>query len=233
VVVYSHGRAGTAAERARTGLPDEQGYVRYFLHKGFAVIAPIRPGYGDTGGVDREDSGVRFDIFGNCWGRAAFERSADAAADAVLATIAWVKAQPWADAKHIVLAGASMGGLASIATAARDPDGVVGYINFSGGTGGAGSHAPEHSCGTEDMRELMAHYGATTHVRALWLYAENDQFWGPDWPRAWYQAYARGGDPSEFVMTDAVPNSDGHQLLARGFRLWVGPVDRFLGELGF
>ena len=233
VLVYSHGRAGTPAERGHLRVADERGYVRYFLHKGFAVVAPIRPGYGETGGEDREDSGVRIDVFGNCWGTPAFARSADAAVDALLATLAWVQMQPWADVKRIVLAGVSMGGLASIAMAARNPDGVIGVINFSGGTGGAGSRAPEHSCGAADIGELMAQYGATTRVPSLWLYAENDRYWGASWPRAWYSSYAHESERSEFVMTGPLPGSDGHQLLARGITLWRGPVERFLGELGF
>src|SRR4051812_22895164 len=65
VMIYSHGRSGTEVERSHTRLPDLRGYVRYWMHKGFAVVAPIRPGYGATGGVDREASGVRYDMFGN------------------------------------------------------------------------------------------------------------------------------------------------------------------------
>lgn len=231
VLVWSHGRSGSADERARTRIPDLRGHLRYWLEKGFAVVAPIRPGYGETGGLDGEDSGVRYDVFGNCWGRPEFGRSAAAAADTVLAALAWVRTQPWADATHIVLAGVSMGGLASIASAATNPPGVVGYINFSGGTGGAGSRAPEHSCGSAQMQALMADYGRTTRVPSLWLYAENDLFWGPEWPRAWHRAYAAAGEPTQFVMTPPVPGVDGHQLLTRGGPLWHRYVDRFLAAL--
>jgi dienelactone hydrolase len=233
VLVYSHGRAGTPVERSRTRVPDSRGHVRYWLAKGFAVVAPIRPGYGETGGSDREDSGVRYDVFGNCWGRPEFMRSASAAAEAVQSTLAWLRQQPWADAKHVVLAGASMGGLASIASAATNPAGVVAYINFSGGTGGSGTRSPEQSCGSAQMQDVMAAYGRTTHVPSLWLYAENDRYWGAEWPRAWHRAYAAAGEPTRFVMTPPVPDSDGHQLLARGPRLWMADVDRFLSELGF
>ena len=233
VVVYSHGRSATDAERSVTRVPDSRGHVRYWLKKGFAVVAPIRPGYGDTHGVDREDSGVRYDVFGNCWGTPLFERSAAAASEAVLATIQWLREQRWADAKRVVLVGASMGGLASIASAAKNPDGVVGYVNFSGGTGGNGRRAPEHSCGLEAMGALMAAYGKSTRVPSLWLYAQNDSFWGTEWPRAWFDAYAVTGNPARFVMTDAVANGDGHQLLTRGSRLWSAHVDRFLQEIGF
>src|SRR5947207_7168114 len=96
VVVYSDGRSGTELERSFTKIPDVRGHVRYWLKKGFAVVAAIRPGYGETGGADREDSGMRYDVFGNCWGQPDFAHSAAAATTAVLATLTWVRQQPWA-----------------------------------------------------------------------------------------------------------------------------------------
>jgi dienelactone hydrolase len=230
VVVYSHGRS---ADRAGTAPPDPRGFVRYFVRKGFAVVAPIRPGYGATGGEDREDSGVVYDIFGNCWGHPRFDRAAAAAREALASAIEWVRTQPWADPRHIVLVGTSMGGLASVATAAADLDGVIGYVNFAGGTGGNSAASPEHSCGSADMEALMARYGATTHVPGLWLYAANDAFWGAQRPRAWHRAFAAGGSAARFVQTAPVPHADGHQLLGRGSRLWIPEVDRFLAVLGF
>jgi dienelactone hydrolase len=232
VLIYSHGRSGTSSERAHTRILDVRSHVRYWLSKGFAVVMPIRPGYGETGGDDREDSGVTLDIFGNCWGRPTFDHAAAAAASAVLATIEWVRDEPWADRNRIVLAGASMGGLASIAAAAENPPGVVAYINFSGGTGGDGTRAPEHSCGSEAMESLMRTLGRANRVPGLWLYAENDRYWGSQWPVAWYRAFSESTDITHFVMTDPVPNSDGHQLLARGGRLWTSLVDSFLAERG-
>ena len=232
VLLYSHGRSGTPAERTHTRIPDVRSSVRYWLGKGFAVVTPIRPGYGETGGPDREDAGVSLDMFGNCWGSPTYDSAAAAAASAVLVTLAWVRDQPWADPNRIVLAGASMGGLASIATAAKNPPGVVAYINFSGGTGGDGTRAPEHSCGSNAMESLMRTLGRTNRVPGLWLYASNDHYWGSHWPVAWYRAFSEGADVTQFVMTDPVPNSDGHQLLARGGRLWTVPVDSFLAAHG-
>ena len=233
VLIYSHGRSSAETDRARTSFPDPRGHIRYWRSKGFAVVAPVRPGYGATGGPDAEDSGVRYDIFGNCWGHPEFARSADVAAIAVRATLEWLRHQVWADPRRVILAGASMGGLASIASAATNPDGVVAYINFSGGTGGNGKRSPEHSCGLEAMEPLMASYGKRTHVPSLWLYAQNDSFWGAEWPRIWHDAYATGGSDSRLVMTRAVANGDGHQLLTRGTSLWTSYVDRFLQDHGF
>jgi dienelactone hydrolase len=233
VIVYSHGRSGSAQDRSLTQIPEVRGHVGYWLSKGFAVIASMRPGYGQTGDIDREGSGVRYDVFGNCWGPPDFRRAAAAAADAVLATLAWTRQQRWADANRIVLIGTSMGGLASVATAAANPGGVVAYINFAGGTGGDGGRAPGHSCGSDEMASLMSVYGKTTRVPSLWLYATNDSYWGDEWPRVWHRAFARGGSPTRFVMTDAVPNSDGHALLARGSALWIPFVEAFLDAVVF
>jgi len=83
------------------------------------------------------------------------------------------------------------------------------------------------------MADVMAAYGRTTHIASLWLYASNDSFWGAYWPRAWFDAFARGGSPAQFVMTEPVPNADGHQLLTRGRPLWSAAVDAFLTEQGF
>jgi hypothetical protein len=55
------------------------------------------------------------------------------------------------------------------------------------------------------MADVMAAYGRTTHVASLWLYASNDSFWGAYWPRAWFDAFARGGSPAQFVMTERCP----------------------------
>jgi len=49
----------------------------------------------------------------------------------------------------------------------------------------------------------------------------------------WYRAFSQGADVTRFVMTDPLPNIDGHQLLAHGARLWNPPVESFLAEHGF
>ena len=123
--------------------------------------------------------------------------------------------------------------LAAIATAAKNPPGVVAYVNFAGGTGGDGTRAPEHSCDSPAMEALMRTLGRSNHVAGLWLYAQNDRYWGSQWPRTWYRAFSEGNAPTQFVMTDAVPGSDGHQLLARGGQLWAPALDAFLSAHGW
>jgi dienelactone hydrolase len=233
VVLFSHGRPGNEAQRRDMKSPISRGAALYWLRKGFAVVAPIRPGYGATGGGDRELVGARYDPFGRCMGRPDLAAPARNAVATVTAALDWTRTQPWADGKRILLVGTSTGGFASVAAAATNPPGVVGYINFAGGVGGDPARAPGKPCGTDVMEDMMRELGKTSHVPGLWLYAQNDLYWGADAPPAWHAAYVQAGAKAQFVQTDPVPGADGHQLLARGSELWSGPVDKFLKELGF
>lgn len=232
VLLFSHGRSSERLERLQLKRPIPGGHVRYWVNKGFAVVAPIRPGYGDSGSHDVEDSGSRFDYGGHCTSKPDFARVARNASRAARTALDWVREQPWAAKDHIVLAGQSVGGLTTVALAASNPPGVLGYINFAGGAGGNPVVAPGKSCGPRLMAELMAELGKTTRLPSLWLYAENDLYWGTDVPKQWHAAFASGGSPSQFVMTLPVPNADGHALLARGGRLWSVHIERFVSQLG-
>ena len=57
-LIFSHGRAGTPDERKALEYPVLRGHVAYWMRRGFAVVAPIRPGYGVTGGADLEASTI-------------------------------------------------------------------------------------------------------------------------------------------------------------------------------
>ena len=49
VLLFSHGRAADAFSRSSMKFPIPLGHARYWLQKGFAVVAPIRFGYGIPG----------------------------------------------------------------------------------------------------------------------------------------------------------------------------------------
>ena len=233
VLVFSHGRAADRLERAQLEHPILKGHVGYWLQKGFAVVAPIRVGYGPTGGPDREYSSGKFDSFGTCTTKPDFRAVANATAQATLAALDWVRAQPWADKERLVLEGQSVGGFATTATVARQPPGVIAYINFAGGDGGYPERAPGHSCDPDQMKDVMTELGKTTTIPGIWLYARNDLFWGPDVPRQWFDAFVAGGDRAEFVDAGELPGHDGHKLLNYGRKMWSVPVDRFMKQLGF
>ena len=232
VVVFSHGRDPSAAGRASLSLGVQRIQVYFWLARGVAVVSPLRPGYGQVDADDVENTGVHFDPSGHCVGHADFRKTADAAARSVEATLRWLRDQPWADARQVLLVGQSVGGLATVAAAAQELPGVVGYVNFAGGTGGNPERSARASCDPGQLEALFETYGRSTTVPSLWIYALNDQFWGVAAPRAWHAAFALGGSPTTFVQAPPVPDGDGHGLSRHAPELWAPTVDAFLARLG-
>jgi dienelactone hydrolase len=233
VVVFSHGRASGAEGRAAVQIGVSRSQLDYWLAKGVAVVSPVRPGYGHSSGGDVEDSGVHHDSAGRCTNRPDFRKTAAAAALTVDATLAWLHDQPWADPRDVLLVGQSVGGLATVGAGAQGLPGVVGYVNFAGGTGGNPERSPGHSCDPAQLEAIFAADGQTTHVPSLWIYAVNDQYWGPDQPVAWHAAFARGGSDTRFVHAPPVADDDGHGLSRHAAALWAPEVDSFLAHIGF
>jgi dienelactone hydrolase len=231
VVVFSHGRAADAIDRAKLVRPVPTSQVRYWLSKGFAVVAPIRPGYGKTGGADAENSGTSFDASGQCRSRPVFSTTADAGKKAVRATLEWLPSQAWADSHKVILVGQSVGGLVTVASGAEHFEGVLGYINFAGGSGGNPARSPGRSCGPEQLTALYAEAGKATTVPNLWIYAENDQYWGPEVPKEWHAAFAAGGSPTRFVHAPPVPDGNGHGLSGHAQSLWAPYLEPFISSL--
>jgi dienelactone hydrolase len=226
VVVFSHGRAGDPRERAQMNHAIAASVASYWTGKGFAVVAPFRPGYGPTGGFDAEDHGP-------CDRSPDYARTASQAAEAIVAAVLWTRTQPWAKPDRLLLEGQSVGGFATVAAAARNPAGVVGYVNFAGGSGGDPKRNPGASCKPELIGALYAGFARSTTVPGIWLYAVNDEYWGPDAPKTWGRAYDANGGRAKLVFTGPTPNGKGHSLLVSAPRLWTGELDAFLNTLGF
>lgn len=232
VLLFSHGRAGDVATRSKMTNPLALGHVRFWLNKGYAVVAPVRPGYGDTGGLDSEGAGGGYTATGECRGQPEPGRTAKAAMRSTTVALDWIRSQPWAMANKILLQGQSVGGLTTVAMCATNPSGVMGCINFAGGMGGNPELAPGRMCFPQVTTALMSEFGQTTKLPNIWLYAENDLFWGAEPPRQWHAAFAQGGSQTVFIQTPAVA-PDGHQLLLRGGKLWSDPLNAWLSKNGF
>ena len=231
VVLYLHGRPVNTTGREGLKYPIETGHADFWLRRGVAVIAPVRPGYGSTGGPDLEDTGARW-RGGECSGEPDFARAAENARQSAVAAYDWAVKQPWVRKDRIVVEGQSFGGLAAVATGALNLPGVRGVVNFSGGTAGNPVGAPGRSCRPELLAAAYAVFGKQARVPSLWLYAENDRYWGPQVPKNWHAAYWSGGSDSELVMTAAVEGDDGHQLLMAGPELWLEHLDGFIRKVG-
>jgi dienelactone hydrolase len=224
LLVLNHGRAATPAGFARVRVRDYEDAARWLTRFGFLVAVPIRVGYGASGGPDIEFSG-------NCRARN-YPPVYHAAAVQTLAVLAQLRQRPDAAKDRAVVAGQSFGGATAIAIASMNPEGVQATINFAGGGGGNPEQHPHKPCSEPRLRAMFAGYGKTARLPTLWLYSENDLYWGPALPREWFDAFKAAGGQGEFLGFPPV-SDDGHRLFSRGPQLWQPRVREFLISIGY
>lgn len=223
-MVINHGRAGDSAKRQQLGRARYTANAEYFVARGFAVFVPTRVGYGVSGGPDVEDTG-------SCSNRD-FPRGFEAAAKQTLAVLDYAKSQTYIDATRGVLVGQSFGGATTVALTAKNLDGVKGAINFAGGSGGNPTGRPENPCSAKQLAQTYAAYGKTAKTPMLWLYSENDKYWGKAHPQQWFDGYIKQGGNAQFVQLPA-SGRDGHGSFTANPRAWKPEVEVFLKSLGF
>jgi dienelactone hydrolase len=223
LVVMSHGSPRRAGDRAGMRPAWAERAAAFFVAEGYAVIVPMRRGYGRSPG-DAND-GAR----GPC-GNPDYADAGLRVGRQVLDVVEYMKGQSFIDAGRIVLAGQSAGGFASLAAASWNPAGVIAVINVAGGRG---SRAANDVCGEARLVEAMGRFGAGARVPSLWLYAENDLFFRPDLARRMHAAYAQGGARTALHILGAYGN-DGHGFLRRADSAgeWQPLVRDFLASLG-
>jgi dienelactone hydrolase len=223
VLVALHGRG---SDRAKPGRWRYLDIARHWTRRGFAVFVPTRLGYGDTGlHPDPESTGP-------C-NHKRFEIAAEAAASQALAAIEFAIRQPWVERNRVIVMGQSVGGFATIATLGKNHPSVIAGINFAGGAGGDPKERPGNPCQGDRLGAVYAGAGRANAgaTPSLWLYAENDNYWGLSLPRLWHAAYTGAGGKAKFVMFPPLGN-EGHALLRNGRQLWRPVVDAFLAQLG-
>ena len=221
LVVMNHGRS-PADKRALQTRSRPEPVARYLVAKGFVVMAPTRIGYWETyGDFDPENSACK-----------TIEPMSIAASQQVLATVEFAKTFPYVDASRWLVAGQSVGGLTTVATVSRAPAGLLGGINFSGGTGGNPDLSPGSPCNPYITTRYWGDIAKNAKVPMLWMYWENDKYWGPTNPKTWHRAWVDGGGQAQFVGFGP-SGKDGHYGVTEDMDHWLPVVDRFLQDLGF
>jgi dienelactone hydrolase len=217
LALINHGSPRTPAERSEmtplSMLPEAMEFAR----RGWAAAIVMRRGYGGSGGGWAE-------AYGSC-GDPHYLTAAKAAAADLKDAIAVLARRPDVDASRTISIGVSAGGFATVALTADPPPGLVAAISFAGGRG---SMEADQVCRRDRLVETFHVLGERSRVPMLWVYAENDHFFGPDLAEALRQAFASGGGNVDFVRAASF-GQDGHGLFSRaGIPIWTGYVDTFL-----
>jgi dienelactone hydrolase len=226
-LILGHGRpangnfAGTSWTSYRT-------QARYFASRGFAVFVPVRVGYGETGGMDVEESGPCNSLD--------YEFTYRVGGAQTRKVIELAQKLSYVNPARGIVAGQSFGGTLAIEAAAGNIAGVVATINFAGGGGGDPVGRPANPCRADLLEDLFVRYGKTSKIPTLWLYSENDAYWGKKIPHNWFAAFVKNGAKAEFIQLAPVENaqpSAGHLAFSRSMKEWRPHVERFLASVGF
>jgi dienelactone hydrolase len=217
MIVFNHGKIhGDPRMQTRS---DPMSLAREFVRRGYVVVAPNRQGFAGSGGTYVQDG---CDVARN-----GMSQAAD-----VATTVDYMSKQGYVDAQHIVVAGTSHGGLATIAYGTNPAPGVRALINFSGGL-------RQDAC-TDwqgNLTNAFGTYGEKTHVPSLWLYGDNDSIWPSSLVSRMYAAYTQHaqamGASAKMVDFGSYKN-DAHRLVGDrdGVRVWWPSVEAFLARVG-
>ena len=228
LVVMNHGISLDANQRTMFPTVEYRDAAFWFARRGYFVISPLRYGASSLDAQDRGLYGAVFGHVGSC------DNPNFRGPGLAIATLnEWVienmqKKKQIAPGKVIVV-GQSGGGWGSIALASRNPPSVGAVITFAAGRGGRVDGKPNNNCAPDKLVAATGEFGRTARIPMLWIYAENDSYFGPELTKRMHNAFTAAGGDAEYHLLPAFGN-DGHFLIdsADAVPLWAPLVSQFL-----
>jgi dienelactone hydrolase len=217
LALFTHGTPREPTDRSGMTPFGLQPQAMEFARRGWTVVVVLRRGFGDSGGSYDEESH-------SCANPDYVGATKESVVD-LRAAVAYLATLPEIDASRMISVGISTGGLAMVGLTADPPPGLLAAISFAGGRG---SRAPDMVCNPDALVDAFATFGKKSRIPMLWVYSQNDHFFGPQLAQRFHQAFTRAGGNATFIL--APPFSrDGHHLFSRsGVSIWAPMVDTFL-----
>lgn len=232
VLLFSHGSTGgfaTAPAEPFGSFPNPQA-VRYFLTRGYTLVAPSRRGRNESTGHYVEECSV---AAGNCRSSEFTALGERALREALLDTNAVIDqlivGRLVPRGGKILAVGQSRGGFLSLMLASERPQLVKGVVNFAGGWLGVTDQTPqvERQRRTDVQIAQLARAAKRAGVPTIWIYAVRDP-WNPEgMPQELVRAWRDSGGRAEFVYITEHTLENGHVILTVP-ALWGRQVDAFL-----
>jgi dienelactone hydrolase len=213
VLVLNHGKS--------PGDPHLQERARFlsiskeFVKRGYAVVIPMRTGFGKSTGVYVEEEC-------NMTSNGLIQ------AQDIENILKYTLRQKWADKNHILVAGQSYGGLAAMAFGTRHFPGVQGLINFAGGLRTTGSDCDWQA----SLVDAFSTYGSKTAIPSVWFYGANDSYFKPALASRLHDAYVHAGGNAHLIAYGDF-KKDAHAMSGSrdGVAIWWPEVEKFLREI--
>jgi dienelactone hydrolase len=233
LVVMNHGVALDQRERSFFPLVEFRDAAMWFAKHGYMVVAPAG-GYGGAA-LDDPERGI-YSLFyskiGGC-DNPNFRDAGFAAAIMDKWIIDYMTEQKLIVPDKVMVVGQSAGGWWALALSSQNIPGVRAIIAFAAGRGGHVDGKPNNNCAPDRLVAATAELGRTARTPTLWIYTENDTFFGPALSKRMHDAYTAAGGNAEYHLLPSF-GSDGHFLIDSpdAIPLWAPLVGPFLDKNG-
>jgi pimeloyl-ACP methyl ester carboxylesterase len=233
VVLWSHGSTA-----GWTRAPKEQGdaptpaVLRFFLSRGYTVVAPMRRGRGESSGTYVEECPV---YAGRCSAADQIALGERGLREALLDTYAVLDQIVYRlvpRQSKIIAAGHSRGGFLSLILAGERPQAIKVVVNFAGGWQAMNDRVPpqDHRHRVEVQAIPLRRAAKNAQAPSIWIYADRDTLYNEAGRQGILKAWRDGGGNAEyFLVTEhALPN--GHAIPTNA-TYWEAQLDTFLRSL--
>ena len=228
LVIMNHGIALGAQERTMFPAIEYRAAAEWFAGRGYVVVSPIRYGASSLDVKDRGIYGTVFGHVGSC-DNPNFRGPGLAIATLNEWVIDYMNKKKIIQPGKTVVVGQSGGGWGSIALASRNPSSVQAIVIFAAGRGGRVDGKPNNNCAPDKLVAATGEFGRTARVPMLWIYSENDSYFGPELTMRMHDAFVAAGGNAEYRMLPAF-GGDGHFLIDSpdAVPIWSPLVTQFL-----
>lgn len=232
LAIMNHGVALDPVQRGFFPPVEFRDAAMWFARQGYMVVAPSGPGYG-AAALDVPEAGlftVFFSKIGKC-GNPNFRDAGLAAAQLNLWIIEYATTLKRVVPDHVIVIGQSAGGWGSIALSSVNPPSVRAIITFAAGRGGRVDGKPNNNCAPDQLVDAAGEFGRTSRIPMLWLYIENDTFFGPALSKRMHAAFTAAGGNAEYHLFPP-HGSDGHFFIGASdaVPIWSPLVRAFLDK---
>ena len=232
LVIMNHGVSLNPTDRSFFPLVEFRDAAKWFAKRGYLVVAPVGTGYG-AAAIDIPEHGLYGPFFskvGKC-SNPNFRAPGLAVAQVDLWIIDYMTAEKRIMPKDVIVVGQSAGGWASIALSSLNPPQVKAIITFAAGCGGRVGGKQNITCAPDTLVEATREFGRTSRVPMLWIYIENDTFFGPALSKRMHEAFTAAGGKAEYRLVPPFGN-EGHFFIGSpdAIPIWSPLVTKFLDE---
>lgn len=228
LVIMNHGIALGLQERSMFPAIEYRAAAQWFAKQGNFVISPVRYG---ASSLDDKDQGLYGSVFahvGSCE-NPNFRGPGLAIATLNEWVIDYMSKKKIIQPGKVVVVGQSGGGWGSIALASLNPSSVQAVVTFAAGRGGRVDGKPNNNCAPDKLVAATGDFGRTARVPMLWIYTQNDTYFGPELTKRMHDAFVAAGGNAEYRMLPAF-GSDGHFMIDSpdAVPIWSPLVSQFL-----